>query len=463
MATNTSLDSPRMAGRTRLRSSLKLWQVVMMGLAYLTPMTVFDTFGIVSGISDGHVPASYLLALAGVMFTAISYGKLVRQFPEAGSAYTYTQKSIGPHVGFMVGWSSLLDYLFLPMINVLLAKIYLSAMFPDVPPWVWVVGFVTILTLANLKSVNLVANFNTLFVLVQVAIMVVFVVLVVHGLHKGEGVGTVWSLQPFISQNAHLIPIITGATIVCFSFLGFDAVTTLSEETPNAARVIPRAIFLTALYGGLIFIIASFFMQLFFPTIARFKNPDAALPEIALYVGGKLFQSIFLCTTFVNTLASGLASHASVSRLLYVMGRDNVFPERVFGYVHPKWRTPALNVIMVGIVALSALYFDLVTATALINFGALVAFTFVNLSVYNHFWRRKGLNKTWKDRFHYLMLPLIGAVTVGVLWINLEATSLTLGLIWAALGMLYLTWLTRRFRKPPPQFDAGKVEQAWDS
>ncbi|MGM1326742.1 APC family permease, partial [Klebsiella michiganensis] len=330
-----------------MRKSLKLWQVVMMGLAYLTPMTVFDTFGIVSGISNGHVPASYLLALAGVLFTAISYGKLVRQFPQAGSAYTYAQKSISPHVGFMVGWSSLLDYLFLPMINVLLAKIYLSALFPDVPPWVWVV----------------------------------------QGLHKGEGVGTVWSLQPFISQNAHLIPIITGATIVCFSFLGFDAVTTLSEETPDAARVIPKAIFLTAVYGGVIFIAASFFMQLFFPDISRFKDPDAALPEIALYVGGKLFQSIFLCTTFVNTLASGLASHASVSRLLYVMGRDNVFPERIFGYVHPKWRTPALNVIMVGIVALSALFFDLVTATALINFGALVAFTFVNLSVFNHFWR----------------------------------------------------------------------------
>lgn len=242
----------------------------------------FDTFGIVSGISNGHVPASYLLALAGVLFTAISYGKLVRQFPQAGSAYTYAQKSISPHVGFMVGWSSLLDYLFLPMINVLLAKIYLSALFPDVPPQVWVVTFVAILTAANLKSVNLVANFNTLFVLVQISIMVVFIVLVVQGLHKGEGVGTVWSLQPFISQNAHLIPIITGATIVCFSFLGFDAVTTLSEETPDAARVIPKAIFLTAVYGGVIFIAASFFMQLFFPDISRFKDPDAALPEIAL-------------------------------------------------------------------------------------------------------------------------------------------------------------------------------------
>lgn len=449
MAINSPLNIAAQPGKTRLRKSLKLWQVVMMGLAYLTPMTVFDTFGIVSGISDGHVPASYLLALAGVLFTAISYGKLVRQFPEAGSAYTYAQKSINPHVGFMVGWSSLLDYLFLPMINVLLAKIYLSALFPEVPPWVWVVTFVAILTAANLKSVNLVANFNTLFVLVQISIMVVFIFLVVQGLHKGEGVGTVWSLQPFISENAHLIPIITGATIVCFSFLGFDAVTTLSEETPDAARVIPKAIFLTAVYGGVIFIAASFFMQLFFPDISRFKDPDAALPEIALYVGGKLFQSIFLCTTFVNTLASGLASHASVSRLLYVMGRDNVFPERVFGYVHPKWRTPALNVIMVGIVALSALFFDLVTATALINFGALVAFTFVNLSVFNHFWRRKGMNKSWKDHFHYLLMPLVGALTVGVLWVNLESTSLTLGLVWASLGGAYLWYLIRRYRKVP--------------
>ena len=262
--------------------------------------------------------------------------------------------------------------------------------------------------------------------------------------------------------KSHLIPIITGATIVCFSFLGFDAVTTLSEETPDAARTIPKAIFLTALYGGLIFIAASFFMQLFFPDISRFKDPDAALPEIALYVGGKLFQSIFLCTTFVNTLASGLASHASVSRLLYVMGRDNVFPEKYFGYVHPKWRTPALNVIMVGIVALSALFFDLVTATALINFGALVAFTFVNLSVFNHFWRREGRKHTWQEKLHYLVLPMVGAATVAVLWVNLEVTSLTLGLVWAGVGLVYLAWLTGRFRKPPPQFDAAKSERAWE-
>lgn len=154
---------------------MKLWQVVMMGLAYLTPMTVFDTFGIVSRASNGHVPTSYIFALVAVLFTAVSYGKLVRRFPEAGSAYTYTQKAINPNLGFLVGWSSLLDYLFLPMINVLLAKIYLTALFPDVAQWIWVVGFVVIITGINLRSVNLVANFNTLFVIAQVAIIMVFI------------------------------------------------------------------------------------------------------------------------------------------------------------------------------------------------------------------------------------------------------------------------------------------------
>ncbi len=103
--------------RVELRKTLTLVPVVMMGLAYMQPMTLFDTFGIVSGMTDGHVPTAYAFALIAILFTALSYGKLVRRYPSAGSAYTYAQKSISPTVGFMVGWSSLLDYLFAPMIK----------------------------------------------------------------------------------------------------------------------------------------------------------------------------------------------------------------------------------------------------------------------------------------------------------------------------------------------------------
>ncbi|MCT8248039.1 APC family permease [Proteus faecis] len=437
--------------RVQLRKTLTLMQVVMMGLAFLQPMTIFDTFGIVSGITNGHVATSYAIALIAILFTAVSYGKLVKRFPSAGSAYTYAQKSMSPYVGFMVGWSSLLDYLFMPMINILLAKIYLQAIFPGVEPWIFVFGLVALMTFFNLRGINVVANLNTAIVIVQVAVMVVFVGLLIHGVYNGEGVGELWTFRPFASVDAELIPMITGATILCFSFLGFDGISTLSEETPNAGKVIPKAIFLTALIGGIIFIAVSYFLQLYFPDISRFKNPEESQPEIMLYVAGALFQSIILVFSCVTVLASGMAAHAGVARLLYVMGRDGVFPEKTFGYVHPKWRTPAFNVLLVGFLALGAVFFDLVTATALINFGALVAFTFVNLSVISQFYIRERRNKGLMDHINYLILPLIGAATMGVLWINLEPGSMELGLIWGAIGILYMVWLTRRFRRPMPQ------------
>jgi len=448
-----SLETPNTTVETKvqLRKSLNLWHVVIIGLAYLTPMTVFDTFVLVSEKADGHVPSAYILALVAILFTALSYGQLVRQFPEAGSAYTYAQKAINSHIGFMVGWLSLMDYMFLPMINTLLARIYLSAMFPAMPEWIWVVGFVVIMTISNLKSVNWVANLNTVLVFFQIAILVSFVYLVWIAVSGGEGVGSVASTQPFFSEQAKLIPIIAGATILCFSFLGFDAVSTLSEETPNARRVIPRAIFLTAFLGGVIFISVSYFIQLYFPDLSLISDPDNALPDIAIHVGGKAFQVILICCAVVGALASGLASHASIARLLYVMGRDGVFPEKIFGYVHPKWQTPAWNIIIVGILALSAIFLDLEMALSLINFGALIAFTFVNLSVISHFYIKNNMRNTLKDHIRYLVLPLIGALMIGILWLNLPEGSLSLGLAWGAIGIAYLAYLTKGFRKPPPR------------
>ncbi|WP_239954507.1 APC family permease [Pantoea sp. Z09] len=438
--------------RAHLKKSLTLLPVVMIGLAYMQPMTLFDTFGIVSGLTSGHVATAYAFALIAILFTAISYGKLVRRFPSAGSAYTYAQKAISPHVGFMVGWSSLLDYLFMPMINILLAKNYFEALVPGIPSWIFVVLLVAFMTMSNLRGIKTVANFNSVIVVLQVVVMIGITGMVIYGVAHGEGAGTLTSSQPFWSADAHVVPMITGATILCFSFLGFDGISSLSEETKDAERTIPRAIFLTALIGGLIFIVASYFLQLYFPDISRFKDPDSSQPEIMLYVAGHVLQFGILIFSVVTVLASGMAAHAGVSRLMYVMGRDGVFPERFFGYIHPKWRTPSLNVLLVGAVALMAIRFDLVTATALVNFGALVAFTFVNLSVIAQFWIREKRNRTLRDHINYLVLPVLGALTVGALWINLEESSMVLGLIWAAVGIVYLAFVTRSFRNPVPQY-----------
>jgi putrescine importer len=423
-----------MAEQLTLKRSLSTWQVVMIGLGYMTPMVVFDTFGIVSEATNGHVPIAYVLALVAMLFTAFSYGKMVKAYPVAGSAYSYTSKTMNSHLGFMVGWAILLDYLFLPMVNALLTQIYFSALFPDVPAWIWIVGFTLIMTAVNIFSVNITANFNTILVVCQVVVMTVFTILDIQGLMGGEGYGAVFTLGPFFKEGMDWGIVVAGATILCFSFLGFDAVTTLSEEAHQPTKTIPRAIMLVALIGGVMFIAVSYFTQAFFPDISRFNDYEAASPEIALMVGGKIFQLFFLAGTFTGTLASGITSHASVSRLLYVMGRDKVLPfSGFFSYVSPRWRTPRNSVLLVGALCFTALIFDLATVIAFINFGALIAFTFVNLSVIAHYAGKKKQHVTPLGFLNYVT-PHHGAAFIAVPVVEPEASSFKLGGIWAITG-----------------------------
>lgn len=427
-----------------LKRTLGLWPIVLLGLGYLTPAVVFDTFGLVSKETSGYVPTAYVLTLVAMLFTAYSYGKMVNAYPTAGSAYTYAQRSINPQVGFFVGWLALLDYLLLPLINVLLGQQYITAIFPDVPPWIWVVLITAVVTYFNLISMKSTSTVNSIFVIYQFAILVVFIVLSIKELLGGMGYGTPLSMKPFMGPDMHFSTLVSGATILCFSFLGFDAVSTYTEEAINPKKTIPRAIFLTALIGGGLFIVASYFTQLLYPDLSMFKDiENSTASDISYNIGGKLFQILFLSASFAGIFASGLASHASVSRLLYVMGRDNVLPKKFFGYIHPKFRTPAFNVIFVGIICLGAIFFTVETATEFINFGSLIAFTFVNISVIAHYAIRNKEYKSLKQIFFNIILPLIGSFTVFILWLNVQKDSFILGLVWAAIGVLYLLFLTK--------------------
>ena len=424
---------------------LSLWQVTIIGIAYMTPMTVFDTFGIVSGITNGHVPLAYLLALGAMLLTAWSYARFSRHTGKSGSAYSYTAESIGTKSGFFVGWCSLLDYLLLPLINVLLAAIYLTALIPAVPYWLWVLISASLVTLINCFRIRLLANLSLIFVFAPIILMIIFVYLVIQGIGSTQGYAHVLTLNPLWNGPQELLPLIAGASLLCFSFLGFDAVTTLSNETQNPKKTIPRAVILTTLTGGFIFFTASWFIQLYYPTNIRFQHPSEALPEIVLYVGGALFQSIFLCGQIMNTVASGLASHASASRLLYIMGKDNIFPQKYFGSLHAALGTPFFSVLFVGVISLSAMFLDLAQVVSLISFGALVAFTAVNFSVFVKFYIKEQQCTGFKNKFLNLFLPLLSVICIICLWLNLDSASLTFGCFWLALGILLFIY--KRLKK----------------
>lgn len=425
---------------TQLKRNLSLWQVVIIGIAYMTPMTVFDTFGIVSGITEGRVPLTYLIALVAVLFTAQSYGSLVKEYPSSGSAYTYTKSIFGNIAGFMVGWSSLLDYMLLPMINSLLAGIYLQSLLPGVPVWVSILIFTMLVTFFNCCNIKLLANANFLFVGLPVLLMVVFIYLVVHDLSSAHGIQRVLTFSPLYNGHNSIMPLISGAAILCFSYLGFDAVTTLSGETRQPEKIIPKAIFYTALSGGVIFFVAAWFIQLYYPDNSAFKNPTEALPEIVLYVGGRLFQSIFLVAILCNTFASALASHASSARLLYIMGKENRITSPVLGFIHPRSKTPLYCVLLTGFISLSSVFFGLDTAVSLISFGALVAFSAVNICVIAKFaWREKKI-KSARSLFNHLLSPGCGLISVAFMWLNLDHDAFVLGSVWAVIGLVWVIY-----------------------
>lgn len=440
-----------------LQRTLVLWQLVMIGLAYMQPMTVFDTFGIVSQDSGGHVPTAYIITLIAMMFTALSYGKMVRYYPSAGSAYTYAQKSLNPNLGFVIGWCTMLDYLFNPMINILLATIYLKALAmtffgADINVWFYVIPLTVAMTYVNYRGVELVANINTLIVFFQLFLMAVFLILVIKGLYfDGIGKGTVASIEPFWTPDMQIGAVAAGSAILCFSFLGFDGLSSLSEEAKDAAKTIPKAIFLTTFIGGIIFIFVTYFMQLFFEGYI-FEFPDESQPEVLLYVGKTMLQTCGLGLAVFAVCASGIAAHTGVSRMMYVMGRDGVLPPKIFGYINPKYKTPSINIIIVGFVCLAAGFFPFDYALHLVNFGALTAFFFVNLCVIVQYYIRDKKNQTVKQNIHYLIFPLLGMSFIIYLWFNLEQTALVIGTVWGVIGLIYLAFITKGFMQYPKEF-----------
>lgn len=434
------------------RKGLSLWQVVVIGVAYMAPATVFDTFGIISRVTEGRVPLAYILALIAMLLTAFSYARFSKLSPKSGSAYTYTTDTCGKTAGFFVGWCSLIDYLLIPLVNVLLASFYLHALMPDISYAGWVIIMVGLLTLINSFRINILANFSFVFIAATIAMMLVFIYLVVTGIGNTQGYGSVMTLKPVFNGNPEYLTLLTGVSLVCFSYLGFDAVSTLAHESKNPTKTIPRAIILTTLLGGIIFITVSWFVQLSFPSLEQFKNPDEALPEIALFVGGAFFQSALLTVQIMNAFASGLASHASASRLLYIMGRDGVFNQKIFGSVNARLGTPLYSIFFVGMISLLAVVVDLATVVSLVSFGALIAFTMVNFSVFMKFFVIRKERTGFKNIFLNLLLPLASVLSLLGLWLHLETSALEFGGVWLATGILLL--LYKKMRKQPISFGA---------
>jgi putrescine importer len=447
MSSTTPLDPPVGDGEGQLRRVLGVPSLVLFGLVYMVPLTVFTTYGIVTVESGGRVPLAYVVTLAAMIFTARSYARMAAAYPVAGSAYAYTQKAFGAPIGFLAGWSLLLDYLFLPMLNYLVIGLYLNEAVPAIPQWAIVVVTILIVTVLNIVGIVSVARANVLIIAIQAVFIVVFLVMTIATV---SGAGSVDVVAPFRGDGTAggLGPVLAGAAILCLSFLGFDAVSTLSEEAKDARRDVPKAIMLATVICGVLFVVLSYASQVVFPSNA-FENVDTGSVDVMTAAGGAFLSAFFTAAYVAGALGSALTSQASVARIVYAMGRDGVLPRKVFGHVSVKFGTPTWAILVISAVSLLALVIDLAILASVVSFGALVAFSAVNLTVIKHYF----VDAREKNVLNNLVLPLIGFALTVWLWTSLSGEALTIGLIWLAIGFVWLLVVTRGFSRPTPVLD----------
>ncbi len=420
-----------------MKRVIGLSALVLFGLAYMSPLAPFVTYGIVAQLTHGHLSTAYLVTLIAILFTAISYGKMSRAIPASGSAYIYTRENFGPSIGFLVGWTLLLDYLFAPMISYLVIGIYLQDFFPSIASAVWICLSAIIVCALNLLGIKIVTKVNLVLVGLQLIFVLMFISLSVMVLSNSSQ--QIDFLSPFYEPQMQLSLIISGAAILCLSFLGFESISTLAEEAIEPAKTVPKAIIICTLLSGFIYILVAYFGQLVFPHWPAHANPETVSLKLITFIGGQNFNSFYILMSVIGCISCAMASLASVSRVLYSMGKNKMLPKQ-FGYLSRKFQTPWLAIIVVSLASLISIGLSLELASSMISFGALTAFTFVNLCVVKHYFFKLN-QRNW---FNNMFMPFSGFMLTVWLWSSLSRMSIIVGLCWLCLGGLYLLFQHRK-------------------
>ena len=437
-----------------LKRTLNLPLLIMFGLAYLAPTVVFNNYGIFTEATGGMYALAFIITTIAMSFTAYSYTQIVKVYPKAGSVYTYVNKSIQPHVGFMAGWVMLVDYLLLPMICYLLLGTYINEYFPSIPVWVCVVVVAGLGAAINIIGAKTASIVDTIIIALQVGFTLLVIIVAVKYITGGGGAGTLADSTPFYnSQTFNLGNVLGVSAILSVSFVGFDAVTTMAEETVNPEKVVGKAIMGVVIAAGVLFIFTAYIMQLAWPAAyLEIEDVNVGIFEFFPQIDKAWMGDVFFVIDNFATFVCAMAGIAAVSRILYGMGRDNILPKRFFGRLSPKFQTPVNNILLTSVIALTAIFYEenLMGASALVSFGAIIGFIMVNLSVIFHYIIR-GKERGGSAILKHLVIPAIGIIILIVVFFYLETPAKILGGIWLVIGLIYLIIKTKGFKELPPE------------
>jgi amino acid transporter len=443
-----------------LNRTLGLWNLIIIGMVIIQPVAPMGIYGVISNKAHGHVVTTILIAMVAMLFTAISYGRMARVYPSAGSAYTYVGQEMHSSLGYVVGWGMVMDYLINPLICTAFCAQAAMNILPGLSFYVWIVFFAAFFTWSNLRGIKTSARMNEALCAGMVVVVALFLAVVVRalwGVHHDPGFFT----RPFYEAGSfHTSSIFAGTSVAVLTYIGFDAVSTFSEEVENPRRNIMLATVLVCLITGVLSSVEVYAAQLIWGS-KPFSEDDvvSAFAIISRQAGGFILFQIVNFTLLVANMGSGMGSQLAAGRLLYGMGRGNALPKKFFGAIEPKRRIPRNNIIAVGGfalvgVALLQYFSDRLGGGAYdigaqcLNFGAFVAFMGVNAAAFVHHLRGEK-----RANVGGYIVPALGFLICGFIWGNLSRPALILGAVWMVAGIIYGAIRTRGFRSELVTFE----------
>lgn len=417
----------------QLDRALSLSDLIVYGMIFMVPIAPFSVFGFAWQDSRGMVVLAYVIGLIGMLFTALSYAAMSQAFPLAGSVYAYVQRGLHETAGFLAGWLILLDYILIPALLYLFSAAALQPLLPQVPSWVWLSGFVALNAAANLVGIRVTARLYKALLALELLVLAWFVVAGAKALY-GHGAGL--TLAPLYDPHTFSLATVASATsIAVLSFLGFDGISTLSEESTDARNAIGRATVASLLLIGALFVLQTWIAA----DLARgmhFSSAATVFYEIAAGAGGRgLRLAAILAVVISFGIANAMAAQAAVSRVLFAMARDRKLP-KVLATVHPRFKTPYVSILLVaGVSLLVGLFFQrhIDDLSLVVNFGALTSFMLLHLAVIHHYFLRQRTG-SW---LRHLICPLAGFGVILYVLYGMDRPAKVLGGCWIAAGIAY--------------------------
>ena len=443
--------------KQELKRVLKLPDLIVYGLLFIIVTAPMGVFGEVHVLSHGMTPMVYVVGAVAMIFTALSYSQMSSRFPIAGSVYSYVQRGVNPHVGFFVGWLIMIDYFLIPALNYGFVGAWCHDLLPAIPFWVFILVLLLINTFINYRGITLMQIINWIVFIIQVAIVVVFIVVGVNFIMNGGGYGGFTTKPIYNPEYFNIGFIATAASVACLSFLGFDAISTLSEETLRPERNIGRATVLTLIIVGIIFFVITY--------IAASVWGDKSLDEmdqvtgifqVAALMGGQVLRVTLTIVMLIGGAVGSLAAQAAITRILFSMSRDNMMP-KFMGKVHEKYQTPYITVLLVSAIIFFCSLVSPLNLIRLVNFGALSSFIVLNFAVFWFFFVREGRRHSVGDIVKFLICPVIGIFILCFVWGGLEGWAKILGFCWLAVGIIFGAVKTHGFKEVPDVFKNAQL------